>query len=144
MGGKTLYFGEIGEASKTVTSYFERNGAKACGQGENPAEWLLEVTGAVAGSENTHDWSAIWNNSEERRAVKAELARMKETFSGRPVTINDPTDPDALRPFAAPFGTQLWIVLKRVFTQYWRTPSYLYSKVALCLLSVSLILSKAG
>jgi hypothetical protein len=42
----------------------------------------------------------------------------------------------ALRPFAAPFGTQLWIVLVRVFHQYWRTPSYLYSKVALCLFSV--------
>ncbi|KAL8834803.1 MAG: hypothetical protein Q9170_003599, partial [Blastenia crenularia] len=136
MGGKTLYFGEIGGASKTVTSYFERNGARLCGQDENPAEWILEVTGAAPDSESTQDWPAIWNNSEEHKAVKAELSRMKENLSQHPVSV---TDPDALQPFAAPYGTQLWIVLIRVFQQYWRTPSYLYSKVALCLFSALFI-----
>ena len=140
MGGKTLYFGEIGDSSKILTSYFECNGARPCSQDENPAEWILEVTGAAPGSESKQDWPAIWNNSEEHEAVKAELARMKETLSQQPVAVNDP---DALRPFAAPFGTQLWIVLMRVFQQYWRTPSYLYSKVALCLFSVCLNPSKS-
>lgn len=134
MGGKTLYFGEIGDSSKTLTSYFERNGARPCGQDENPAEWMLEVTGAAPGSESIQDWPATWNNSEEHKAVKAEIARMKETLPRLPVSVHDP---DALRPFAASFGTQFWIVLMRVFQQYWRTPSYLYSKVALCLFSVS-------
>ena len=134
MGGKTLYFGDIGDHSKTLTSYFERSGARSCGQDENPAEWMLEVTGAAPGSESTQNWPAIWSNSEEHKAVKAELARMKETLSQQPVSINDS---DALRPFAASFGLQLWVVLMRVFQQYWRTPSYLYSKVALCLFSVS-------
>lgn len=132
--GKTLYFGDIGDFSKTLISYFERNGARPCGQDENPAEWMLEVTGAVPGSESIQDWPAIWNNSEEHEAVKAELARMEETLSQKPALVNDP---DAFRPFAAPFGMQLWFVLMRVFQQYWRTPSYLYSKVALCLFSVS-------
>ena len=132
--GKTVYFGEIGNSSKTITSYFERNGARACGKDENPAEWMLEVTGAAPGSESSQDWPAIWNNSGERDAVKAELARMKDKLSQQPVSIDQP---DSLRPFAASFSTQLWIVLVRVFQQYWRTPSYLYSKVALCLFSVS-------
>jgi ATP-binding cassette, subfamily G (WHITE), member 2, PDR len=144
MGGKPLYFGEIGSSSKTVTSYFERHGARPCGGRENPAEWMLEVTGAVAGSESPQDWSAIWNDSEERKAVKAELVRMKEEFSLQPVSVNDASDPDALSPFAAPFGTQFWIVLKRSFQQYWRTPSYLYSKIALCLFSVRLIISQSA
>lgn len=134
MGGKTLYFGEVGDSSKTVISYFERNGARSCGQDENPAEWMLEFTGAAPGSESTNDWSGIWNKSEEHKAVKPELGRMKEILSQQSVSVNDP---DALRPFAAPFGTQLWIVLMRVFQQYWRTPSYPYSTVALCLFSVS-------
>lgn len=134
-GGKTVYFGEIGDSSKTLTSYFERNEARACGQDENPAEWMLEVIGAAPGSESTQDWPAIWNNSEEHKAVKAELARMKETLPQQTIWDNDP---DALRPFAAQFGTQFWVVLMRVFQQYWRTPSYLYSKVALCLFSVNL------
>lgn len=131
-GGKTLYFGPIGESSRTFTGYFERNGARTCGPDENPAEWMLEVTGAAAGSDCTQDWSAIWNESAERRAVKNELAQMKEKLSLQPLT-ND--DADALRPFATGFSTQLRVVLPRVFQQYWRTPSYLYSKVALSVLS---------
>lgn len=139
MGGKTLYFGEIGDSSRIVASYFEHNGARPCSQDENPAEWMLEITGAAAGSESTQDWSAIWNNSGERKAVKAELARMKEELSQRPTSITDSGDADALQPFAAAFSTQLWVVQKRVFQQYWRTPSYLYSKVALCLFSALFI-----
>ncbi|KEF51094.1 ATPase [Exophiala aquamarina CBS 119918] len=136
--GKTLYFGEIGESSMTVRSYFERHGARSCGARENPAEWMLEVTGTTTSSRGAKDWSVIWSDSEERTAIKAELARMKMNFSAQP-TSNNPDDPDALRPFAAPFGTQLCVVLKRVFQQYWRTPSYLYSKVALCLFSALFI-----
>lgn len=140
MGGKTLYFGQLGDSSKTLINYFELNGARRCDQYENPAEWMLEVTSAAASSKGTLDWPAIWANSEERKEVKAELARMKETLSQQPVPVNDP---DTIRPFAAPFGTQLWVVLTRVFQQYWRTPSYLYSKVALCLFSVSPNLSQS-
>jgi ABC-type multidrug transport system ATPase subunit len=134
MGGKTLYFGDIGDFSKTVISYFERNGARPCGQDENPAEWMLEVTGAARGSESNQDWPAIWKSSEEHKAVKNELTRMKETLSQQPISTSDP---DTLQPFAAPFDTQLWTVLTRAFQHYWRTPSYLYSKVALSLFSVS-------
>jgi ABC-type multidrug transport system ATPase subunit len=43
-GGRTVYFGDIGEGSKTMTSYFERQGARKCKEGENPAEWMLEVS----------------------------------------------------------------------------------------------------
>ncbi|KAL9601178.1 MAG: hypothetical protein Q9219_002678 [cf. Caloplaca sp. 3 TL-2023] len=137
MGGQTLYFGDIGDSSKTLTNYFERHGARPCGKDENPAEWMLEVTGAAAGSEkSSQDWPALWHDSEERGAVKAELMRMKEAMAQKPVSVDDP---DAIRPFAAPFATQLRIVLVRVFQQYWRTPSYLYSKVALCLFSALFI-----
>lgn len=139
MGGKTLYFGDIGKSSKTVTSYFERHGARPCAEEENPAEWMFQITGASAGSENKQDWSAVWNTSEERNAVKAELAHMKDQLSQCPSSSLDASDTDALRPFAATFATQSRIVLKRVFQQYWRTPSYLYSKAALCLFSVSQI-----
>lgn len=42
-GGKTVYFGEIGEDSKTMISYFERNGSRIFAADENPAEVMLEV-----------------------------------------------------------------------------------------------------
>lgn len=137
MGGKTMYFGDIGPSSKVMTSYFERNGARPCGEDENPAEWMLEITGS--GSEQ--DWPSIWNDSPEREAVKAELAMKKADLSQFAIPVTGSSDADALCPFAAPFITQLSVVLKRVFQQYWRTPSYLYSKVALCLFSVSIFSS---
>lgn len=34
-GGKTVYFGGIGEESRILLDYFETNGARACGQSEN-------------------------------------------------------------------------------------------------------------
>lgn len=38
-GGRTVYFGEVGENSKILTDYFERNGAPPCTRDANPAEW---------------------------------------------------------------------------------------------------------
>ncbi|KAL3421854.1 ABC transporter cdr4 [Phlyctema vagabunda] len=134
-GGKTVYFGEIGQSSKILTNYFERNGSRTCGTEENPAEWMLDVIGAAPGSENIIDWAQVWRDSEEKREVKRTLAEMKATLSQKPVE----EDPFALDSFAAPFGVQMRTVVARVFEQYWRTPSYLYSKVALCLFSALFI-----
>lgn len=125
--------GDIGPSSQTLTKYFESKGARQCGPEENPAEWMLDVIGAAPGSRNTVDWPQQWYDSAERQEVKSQLALMKGKLSELPVEA----DPTALREFAAPFGTQLYAVTKRVFQQYWRTPSYLYSKMLLCTASVS-------
>jgi ATP-binding cassette, subfamily G (WHITE), member 2, PDR len=139
MEGKTVYFGDIGESSRTVVSYFESKGARRCESHENPAEWILEVTGTPPADsdpdfEKSNLWAEIWNESDERKAVKMELARLRQTLSQSPVSL---VDPDASRPYAVSLYMQLRWVLRRNFQQYWRTPSYLYPKVALCLGSVS-------
>ncbi|KAL9120898.1 MAG: hypothetical protein Q9187_002546 [Circinaria calcarea] len=134
-GGRTVYLGDIGPSSQTLTKYFETKGARPCGPEENPAEWMLDVIGAAPGSQNTIDWPQEWYNSAERQEVKSQLAQMKEKLAGLPVEA----DPTALREFAAPFGTQLYAVTERVFQQYWRTPSYLYSKTLLCTVSALFI-----
>jgi ATP-binding cassette, subfamily G (WHITE), member 2, PDR len=133
-GGKTLYFGDIGENSKTLSYYFEHSGARPCGTKENPAEWMLEVVGAAPGSVTTIDWPLVWKESPERLIIRKALAEMKEELSATTTVNNDPT---ALEQFAAPFGEQLVTVTVRVFEQYWRTPSYLYSKTLLCAGTVS-------
>ncbi|ESZ90150.1 BcatrD protein [Sclerotinia borealis F-4128] len=127
-GGKTVYFGGIGAHSKVLTDYFERNGAPACGDLANPAEWMLEVIGAAPGSDTSIDWPETWKNSNERQQVKSHLAELKNTLSHKEVEH----DPTSLNSFAAGFVAQMQVVLVRVFQQYWRTPSYLYSKTALC------------
>ena len=36
VGGKTVYFGDLGQNSTTLIEYLERNGARKCGPEENP------------------------------------------------------------------------------------------------------------
>lgn len=125
-GGKTVYFGDIGENSQTLTSYFERHGAHACPPGDNPAEWMLEVIGAAPGSVTDIDWNQTWRESSEYQAVQTELQRLQD--HGTDIAEEDQ---GSYREFAAPLQDQLWVVTQRVFQQLYRTPSYIYSKFTL-------------
>ncbi|KAL4786468.1 ABC-2 type transporter-domain-containing protein [Aspergillus varians] len=128
-GGKTIYFGEIGPNSSTLSNYFVHNGSHALPPGDNPAEWMLEVIGAAPGSHTEIDWAKAWRESPEYARVKDHLAELKATLSAKSVGSSDP---GALSEFAAPFYSQLWECLVRVFAQYYRTPTYIWSKTALC------------
>jgi ATP-binding cassette, subfamily G (WHITE), member 2, PDR len=137
-GGKTVYFGDIGQNSKTLTSYFEGHGAMPCPSGANPAEWMLEAIGAAPGSCSETDWHQTWRDSTEFQAVKSELRRLKG--SGLIHGENQIAKiEEAYVEFANPLSQQLLVVTERVFQQYWRTPSYIYSKFILCC-SVSLFI----
>jgi ABC-type multidrug transport system ATPase subunit/ABC-type multidrug transport system permease subunit len=132
--GKSIYFGDIGFNSRILTSYFENNGARKCGLQENPAEWLLDITGSAPGSKNRIDWAEVWQLSMERQGVKTALESMKETLS-KPVAR---VEQAPSREFASSFGYQLYMVTKRNLESNWRTPTYLYSKLFLTLGSVSI------
>lgn len=134
--GKPVYFGEIGEGSRTVTSYFERNGAKPCPLEANPAEWIMETIGCAPGSHTEVDWPAVWRASPEYSQVQQELDDIPERLEND-TDVNLSGNQSDYREFAAPFHVQLWECFVRVNTQYWRTPSYIYSKTGLCLLAVS-------
>ncbi|KAF4984703.1 hypothetical protein FZEAL_143 [Fusarium zealandicum] len=132
-GGRTIYFGDIGENSKTLTNYFEKNGSDSCPKGENPAEWMLEVIGASPGSHTDIDWHNVWRESPEYQEVQTELQRLKSDGPSINSAIHD-NDTGSYREFAAPFWSQLQVATRRAFEQYWRTPSYIYSKAALCIM----------
>ena len=127
-GGRTVYFGDVGQNSSILTDYFVRNGARPCGIEENPAEWMLEVIGAAPGSSTEVDWPVAWNESVEKAEVREQLAHMRRELIEKEVEI----DSTSLDEYAAPMGLQLVAVTQRVFQQFWRTPSYLYSKTFLC------------
>ncbi|KAK6189322.1 hypothetical protein LQW54_013385 [Pestalotiopsis sp. IQ-011] len=130
-GGRTVYFGDIGENSKEMISYFESHGAPACPSDANPAEWMLDAIGAAPGSHTDVDWFQTWRDSTNYHDVQAELQRLKDDAPAGPPPTEDK---GSYREFAASFFTQLSEVSYRVFQQYWRTPSYIYSKAALCIL----------
>ncbi|KAJ5399552.1 hypothetical protein N7465_010041 [Penicillium sp. CMV-2018d] len=131
-GGRTVYFGKIGDNSSILADYFMRNGGHALTDGENPAEWMLDVIGAAPGSHTDVDWPEAWNKSAEKQAVLAHLAELKSSLSQkRP----DGTEDTEHREFASSTKDQLVQCLSRLFSQYWRTPSYIWSKLVLSILT---------
>ena len=67
-GGQTVYFGNIGKQSRTLLDYFETNGARQCGDQENPAEYMLEIVG-----DDKADWVGTWRKSNEAHQVQGEI-----------------------------------------------------------------------
>lgn len=118
-----MYFGDIGENSRTLLDYFERNGARRCADEENPAEYMLEVA-----ADQKFDWFETWKGSPESKGIYDELDKIHRENA----EIHEPDDdPTALNEFAMPFKTQLYQVTYRVFQQYWRMPSYIAAKMML-------------
>ncbi|KAH8172967.1 ABC-2 type transporter domain-containing protein [Sarocladium implicatum] len=136
-GGRTVYFGDIGEGAHTLIDYFVRNGGHPCPADGNPAEWMLNVIGAAPGSRTDIDWFETWKKSPEHARVQSHLTELK--LRGAELSVkaaNGPGDDRAsYREFAASFWTQLCLVQRRVFLQIWRSPTYIYSKALLCVLS---------
>ncbi|XHF97376.1 hypothetical protein AWENTII_000961 [Aspergillus wentii] len=131
-GGKTVYFGDIGDQSRALLDYFEGNGARVCGSSENPAEYMLEIIGAGASGKATQDWPSVWNESQQAKDVQTELDRIHEERGSATDNGDDDTQHGE---YAMPFSHQLWYVTHRVFQQYWREPSYVWAKIFLGTLS---------
>ena len=115
-GGKTAYFGDLGEGCKTMIDYFESKGAPKCPPNANPAEWMLDIVQA-------RDYHEAWKSSDEYKQVHATLDEMERELPN--IVISNADDTSA---FAASFPVQLFYVYKRVVQQYWRTPIYLWAK----------------
>ncbi|KAL0066972.1 Multidrug resistance protein [Marasmius tenuissimus] len=131
-GGRTVYFGDIGNNSRTLIDYFESQGADPCPPEANPAEWMLHVIGAAPGATAKRDYAEAWRQSPEYMAIKKELASKKETLGAK---LADSDTQASHGEFAAPFSTQLYYCWRRVLEQYWRTPSYIYAKLIMCTVS---------
>lgn len=102
-GGVTLYFGDIGRDASIMIRYLESHGARKCQPHENPAEWMLQVTGETAGSSSMQlcgtkeQWSQVWQSSPQKRAVLCEIARLRN--------VTRPTDPlkgEGVKQYATP------------------------------------------
>ncbi|CCH62628.1 hypothetical protein TBLA_0H03470 [Henningerozyma blattae CBS 6284] len=123
-GGKMVYFGDIGPHSSTLLSYFERQSGIKCGKSENPAEYILNCIGAGATASVEADWHDLWLESPECAFERAAVDELHEKLMSR--TTAD--DPELAGKFAAPYSTQIRIVLHRTFLQFWRSPIYIRAK----------------
>ncbi|THH30475.1 hypothetical protein EUX98_g3698 [Antrodiella citrinella] len=125
-GGQTVYFGDLGHHCVTLIDYFQRQGARECSPDENPAEYILDVTGAGATAQTDKDWHDIWKNSAEALGVQEEIEQIHA--EGRSRAAVQATYKSE---FAASWGYQFVTLFARDCQAHWRYPSYLIGKVAL-------------
>lgn len=135
--GEMLYFGDVGHEASTLVSYFERHGAPKCQDGDNPAEWMLEIVDkrgdAPIGSPEALTWPETWRASHENQAVQNKLDR----YQNEPERPTEPSSAEFNHEYAASFGEQMVLVTRRIFQEQWRDPVYLYCKITLCIGLVS-------
>lgn len=122
-GGKTAYFGDIGQDAKTLTDYFARYDAP-CPKDANPAEHMIDV---VSGSlSQGKDWNKIWLESPEHENTTKELDNIIADAASKPSGTQD----DGFE-FAMPLWDQIKLVTQRMNVSIWRNTDYINNKFAL-------------
>lgn len=124
-GGKTVYFGDIGDNANTIKSYFGRLGAP-CPPEANPAEHIIDVVSGNGGPSHQQDWNKIWLESSEHAKLGKELDQMIEDALSRPSGANDDGNE-----FAASMWTQTKLVSHRMNISLFRNTEYVYNKIAM-------------
>jgi ABC-type multidrug transport system permease subunit/ABC-type multidrug transport system ATPase subunit len=122
-GGKTVYFGDIGDNAHTIREYFGRYGAP-CPKEANPAEHMIDV---VSGHlSQGRDWNEVWLASPEHESVTKELDNIIADAAAKPPgTLDDGHE------FATPLWEQTKIVLERNNVSLWRNTDYINNKLIL-------------
>jgi len=125
--GQTLYFGDIGQHATSVIEYFEGKGVpRFPGASANPAEWMLEVTNG----DDFEQVSAKCINSAQRQPSASQPF---EPICEKNVdAVESSGIPRLENKFAASLPRQLFLITKQVCIEYWRDPTYMLSKMALC------------
>lgn len=122
-GGKTVYFGDIGDNGQTVKGYFNRYGAP-CPTDANPAEHMIDV---VSGQlSQGRDWNQVWLESPEHGKASQELDQIISTAAANP-----PGTFDDGREFATSLWEQCKMVTTRMSTALYRNTDYVNNKMAL-------------
>jgi len=122
-GGKTVYFGDIGQNANTVKEYFGRYGSP-CPPEANPAEHMIDVVSGTGGE--GQDWNEIWLQSPEHYKLSQELDSIITQAASQPTTVNDDH-----HEFAASLWTQTKLVTHRMNISLFRNTEYLNNKFAM-------------
>jgi ABC-type multidrug transport system ATPase subunit/ABC-type multidrug transport system permease subunit len=122
-GGKTVYFGDIGDDAQAVKDYFGRYGCP-CPEDANPAEHMIDV---VNGSlSKGKDWHKVWLDSPESSHQQEVLDNLiSDAASKPPGTVDDGHE------FATPMTEQVRLVTRRMNVALYRNVDYINNKIAL-------------
>ncbi|GJQ10602.1 hypothetical protein GpartN1_g2393.t1 [Galdieria partita] len=146
-GGQTCYFGPLGYRSQTMIQFFVEKGATPPREGQNPADWILELVNEDISDdkqEKSRKWSDIWKASLQYAETQKAIERYEKanetialvTADGNIMPHSDiPSDnceeiANSVAPvrfahyMASSIKQQLIQVTKRAFVEYWRMPEY--------------------
>lgn len=125
-GGRTVYFGDIGDKASTVKRYFEGHGAP-CPPEANPAEHMIEV---VSGNQSGgKDWAQVWLESQQCKTLSQEIDELVADAAAKP-----PGTLDDGHAFASPIWTQVKLVTHRMNVSLYRDTEYVNNKVIMHIL----------
>ena len=131
-GGKTVYFGDIGDNGATIKQYFGQYGAH-CPVAANPAEFMIDVVTGGIESVKHMDWHQVWLESREHQVMMEELDRMISDAASKPVgTVDDGFE------FSMPLWEQIKIVTHRMNVALYRNTNYINNKFSLHIISALL------
>ncbi|KAK9241735.1 ABC-2 type transporter-domain-containing protein, partial [Lipomyces tetrasporus] len=124
-GGKTVYFGDIGQNANTIKEYFGRYGAP-CPPEANPAEHMIDVVSGDGDPSQVQDWNQIWLQSPEHAQLSKDLDHVVAEAAARPSEVNDDGNE-----FAASMWTQIKLVTHRMNISLFRNTEYVDNKFAM-------------
>ncbi|RSL79968.1 hypothetical protein CEP51_006953 [Fusarium floridanum] len=124
-GGKTVYFGDIGQNARTIKEYFGRYGAP-CPPEANPAEHMIDVVSGNGGHSHDQDWNQIWLQSPENEQLSKDLDHMVAEAAARPSGVEHDENE-----FAASMWTQVKLVTHRMNISLFRNTEYVDNKFAM-------------
>ncbi|KAL2811226.1 putative ABC transporter [Aspergillus granulosus] len=122
-GGKTVYFGDIGQNANAIKEYFGRYGAP-CPPEANPAEHMIDVVSGIR--DDGQDWNQVWLQSPEHENLSRELDAIITDAAARVPAVNDDE-----HEFATSLWTQTKYVTQRMNISLFRNTEYLNNKFAM-------------
>lgn len=127
-GGRVIYFGPLGEGGSTILEYFRRHGLE-CGPDKNPADFVLECSGAGIGGvddDDESDRAKLKRQMENFDPAEAWLAapesRMVAETLAAGITPPDHQPTVYTSEYATSVVTQTKLCIRRAFTDKFRRP----------------------
>mmetsp|Transcript_888 Transcript_888/g.1257 ORF Transcript_888/g.1257 Transcript_888/m.1257 type:complete len:1050 (+) Transcript_888:1338-4487(+) len=129
-GGNVVFFGELGEESNKLVSYFEERGASPIEKQENPAAWVLR---AYAGEHSSSvDWGERYKSSDEAATVHTQIATCKESAAPSNKIFFSST-------YSTPIKERMYLMCVRMLTIYRRSPPYNMTRMVISVLYAFLL-----
>ena len=124
-GGNMFYFGPVGDNGAAVNKYFTERGVH-CPPQKNIAEFILEtaIKGGKRQDGKRMDWNEEWKISQENADLLTEIKQINMEREKVPQKSHE-----TQYEYASPQWLQVKELTRRMFTQHWRDPSYLYGKL---------------